>query len=412
MSTSCRRRRRARPWTCADVLVTPLARALFPPPMCAATVAFPATVADVCFCPASAIRPSLRTNETPNAARSSSATKTARRFVPWGEAVLALLSDGRLAIASARRATEWEETVEDVADEDDELEYAKEASHLHHSVGGGDDDGACVKLEAVVVSPAGGTFSVLEREDDVPRRVAWLDAETALVAADRPSDGSASLLTVRLSFAYPRDSRVARGSREPRWSFEVVSAVDLLRPRQRESRAPRARARRARSCRCRNTATHRSHRSRCSPRSSPTSTATLSPPRFRRAGPRRRCRTRAWRSPRRPRRRGCGAPPTLAGLDARGVLRCGSRVVARDVRSFAVHVGNIGATDEVFEEDDAALASARAYAETWRAWSAGVDAKGETETTSCGAAGGETGVRDARGRAQSGGSCGRVRGYG
>ena len=221
----------------ADVLVTPLARALFPPPMCAATVAFPATVADVCFCPASAIRPSLRTNETPNAARSSSATKTARRFVPRGEAVLALLSDGRLAIASARRATEWEETVEDVADEDDELEYAKEASHLHHSVGGGDDDGACVKLEAVVVSPAGGTFSVLEREDDVPRRVAWLDAETALVAADRPSDGSASLLTVRLSFAYPRDSRVARGSREPRWSCEVVSAVDLPAPANAVARA-------------------------------------------------------------------------------------------------------------------------------------------------------------------------------
>ena len=92
-------------------------------------------------------------------ARSSSATKTARRFVPRGEAVLALLSDGRLAIASARRATEWEETVEDVADEDDELEYAKEASHLHHSVGGGDDDGACVKLEAVVVTPRAGRSS-------------------------------------------------------------------------------------------------------------------------------------------------------------------------------------------------------------------------------------------------------------
>jgi hypothetical protein len=81
---------------------------------------------------------SLRANETPNAV-SSSKRESARRFVPRGEAVMALLSDGRLAIASARRATEWEETVEDVADEDDELEYAKEASHLHHGVGGGDE---------------------------------------------------------------------------------------------------------------------------------------------------------------------------------------------------------------------------------------------------------------------------------
>ena len=360
----------------ADVLVTPLARALFPPPMCAATVAFPATVADVCFCPASAIRPSLRTNETPNAARSSSATKTARRFVPRGEAVLALLSDGRLAIASARRATEWEETVEDVADEDDELEYAKEASHLHHGVGGGDDGGACVKLEAVVVSPAGGTFSVLEREDDVPRRVAWLDAETALVAADRPSDGSASLLTVRLSFAYPRDSpRVARGSREPRWSCEIVSAVDLPAPANAVARAegespPGAFVQMQEHGDLGSSVSlfasvvtdeHGDPVLAAIPASWPSASLphacvalAAAPPSLR------------------------GAPPTLAGLDARGVLRCGSRVVARDVRSFAVHVGNIGSTDELgFEEDDAALASARAYAETWRAWSSS-----KTETTS------------------------------
>ena len=90
-------------------------------------------------------------------------------------------------------------------------------------------------------------------------------------------------------------------------------------------------------------------------------------------------RTRAWRR-RAPRRQ--GAPRHRR--PRRWAFCAGSRVVARDVRSFAVHVGNIGATDEVFEEDDAALASARAYAETWRAWSAGVDAKGETETTSCG----------------------------
>jgi elongator complex protein 1 len=80
-----------------------------------------------------------------------------------------------------------------------------------------------------------------------------------------------------------------------------------------------------------------------------------------------------------------GAPPTLAGLDARGVLRCGARVVARDVRSFAVHVGDVfrGANDEGFflKEDDAALASARAYAESWRAWSAG-GGSDETETMS------------------------------
>jgi hypothetical protein len=51
-----------------------------------------------------------------------------------------------------------------------------------------------------VVRPVGGVFSILERAEDVPRRVAWLDANTALVAADRPSDGSASLLMVKLSF--------------------------------------------------------------------------------------------------------------------------------------------------------------------------------------------------------------------
>ena len=253
MSTSCRRRRRARPWT-ARTSWSRLWRARCSPRPCARRLW-------------RSPRPSRTSASAPRArsaegevderdverGRSSSATRLAVAASSRGAKPSWRLSDGRLAIASARRATEWEETVEDVADEDDELEYAKEASHLHHSVGGGDDDGACVKLEAVVVSPAGGTFSVLEREDDVPRRVAWLDAETALVAADRPSDGSASLLTVRLSFAYPRDSRVARGSREPRWSFEIVSAVDLPAPANAVARAE-GESPPGRSCRCRNTA--------------------------------------------------------------------------------------------------------------------------------------------------------------
>jgi hypothetical protein len=76
-----------------------------------------------------------------------------------------------------------------------------------------------------------------------------------------------------------------------------------------------------------------------------------------------------------------GAPPTLAGLDARGVLRCGEHVVARDVRSFAAHFGDIGddtlpfsskaaEKKEARDVADAALASASAYAKRWRAWSA------------------------------------------
>jgi hypothetical protein len=76
-----------------------------------------------------------------------------------------------------------------------------------------------------------------------------------------------------------------------------------------------------------------------------------------------------------------GAPPTLAGLDARGVLRCGEHVVARDVRSFAAHFGDIGDETLPFSSKaaekkeeapyaDAALASASAYAKRWRAWSA------------------------------------------
>ena len=360
MSTSCRRRRATVDG--ADVLVTPLARALFPRPCARRLWRSP--------------RPSRTSASAPRARSARRFGRTRRRtrralrrrrkpraLRPAGRTVLALLSDGRLAIASARRATEWEETVEDVADEDDELEYAKEASHLHHSVGGGDDDGACVKLEAVVVSPAGGTFP--SSSGRTTFRVASPGLTRRRARRRRPpDDGSASLLTVRLSFAYPRDSRVARGSREPRWSCEVVSAVDLPAPANAVARAE-ARARRARSCRCRNTATRGliglavrlgRHRRAGDPllAAIPASWPSASLPHA--------CVALAAA----PRRRGA-RPDSLAGLDARGVLRCGSRVVARDVRSFAVHVGNIGATDEVFEEDDAALASARAYAETWRA---------------------------------------------
>ena len=300
---------------------------------------------------------------------------------PAGEAVLALLSDGRLAIASARRATEWEETVEDVADEDDELEYAKEASHLHHSVGGGDDDGACVKLEAVVVSPAGGAFSVLEREDDVPRRVAWLDAETALVAADRPSDGSASLLTVRLSFAYPRDSRVARGSREPRWSCEVVSAVDLPAPANAVARAEGESPPGAFVQMQEHGDTSVSSVSRCSPRSSPTSTATLSSPRFRRAGPRRRCRTRAWRSPRRP--GGAGRAPT-SPASTRAAFCAAALASSRATCARSPCTSGTSARPTKCSRKTTPRSRRRGRTPRRGARGPRVDAKGETETTSCG----------------------------
>ena len=331
------------------MLVTPLARAVIPPPMCAATVAFPATVADVCFCPASAVR-------------TSDEASSERRFVPRGEAVLALLSDGRLAIASALRATEWEETVEAVADEDDELEYGKDMSHLHH----GPDADVSLRLEAGVVRPVGGVFSILERAEDVPRRVAWLDANTALVAADRPSDGSASLLMVKLSFREAWDDdddltsprRAGSGSSrlaEPRWSCEVVSVTDLPASANAIARAEGENPAGAfvqMQTRCVD-ASDASNDSSHAPTSLFASAAedehgdpTLSAVET------------SWPSASLP--RACvalvalppatrGAPPTLAGLDARGVLRCGERVVARDVRSFAAH-RDIGDGDLFFKE--------------------------------------------------------------
>jgi hypothetical protein len=56
-----------------------MARAVIPPPMCAATVAFPATVADVCFCPASAVRTSFATIDAPDAAFSEGQKRRSRR---------------------------------------------------------------------------------------------------------------------------------------------------------------------------------------------------------------------------------------------------------------------------------------------------------------------------------------------
>ena len=368
----------------ADVLVTPLARALFPPPMCAATVAFPATVADVCFSPASAIRlradPARGDEANPSSTDDGDSVPSAARasgFVPRGEAVLALLSDGRLAVASARRATEWEETVESIADADDELQYGKADAHL--------DADAAVKMEARLVEPVGGTFSVLERFDDAPRRVAWLDAETALVAADRPSDGSACLLTVRLSYAWDDasdesfDESFSR--REPRWSAEVVSVVDLpssaIAIARAEGESPAG------------AFVQTQERSSGDESSSASENASSAPVLFasvvadEHGDPTLSAIPASWPSASLP--RACvalaalppaarGAPPGLAGLDARGVLFCGARVVARDVRSFAVHFGDESSgSRDGGAETDAALASASAYAERWRAWSAGAE---------------------------------------
>ena len=365
----------------ADVLVTPLARALFPPPMCAATVTFPATVSDACFCPATAIRPPSRTPSERDETRargyaSGDRSFSSDRFVPRGEAVLALLSDGRLAVASAWRATAWEETVERIADADDELEYGKADAHL--------DARASVKMEARVVAPVDGTRSVLERFDDVPRRVAWLDAETALVAADRPSDGSAYLLTVRLSFESTDDD-----TREPRWFAEAVSATDLpaaaraialaegVSPAgafvQTQGRVP---------------GSNRgfgdvNEDGPADALASSTSVVFASVVLDERGDPTLSAIPASWPSASLP--ESCvalaalpptarGAPPALAGLDERGALFCGERVVARDVRSFAVHFGDVdGEGARVADDADAALASARAYAERWRKWSVGAD---------------------------------------
>ena len=381
----------------ADVLVTPMARAVIPPPMCAATVAFPATVADVCFCPASAVRTSSATIDAPDAAFSEGQN----RFAPRGEAVLALLSDGRLAIASAHRLTEWEETVELLADEDDELEYGKETSHLHH----GPDAEVLLRLEAGVVRPVGGVFSILERAEDVPRRVAWLDANTVLVAADRPSDGSASLLMVKLSFrevwdddddlTSPRragSGKMSSRLAEPRWSCEVVSVTDLPASANAIARAEGENPAGAfvqMQTRCVDASPSASNDVRSH---APTSLF-ASAAEDEHGDPTLSAVETSWPSASLP--RACvalvalppakrGAPPTLAGLDARGVLRCGEHVVARDVRSFAAHFGDIGdetlpfsskaASFEKKEEArdlaDAALASASAYAKRWRAWSA------------------------------------------
>ena len=365
----------------ADVLVTPLARALFPPPMCAATVTFPATVSDACFCPATAIRPPSRTPSERDETRargyaSGDRSFSSDRFVPRGEAVLALLSDGRLAVASAWRATAWEETVERIADADDELEYGKADAHL--------DARASVKMEARVVAPVDGTRSVLERFDDVPRRVAWLDAETALVAADRPSDGSAYLLTVRLSFESTDDD-----TREPRWFAEAVSATDLpaaaraIALAEGESPAGAFVQTQGRIPGSNRGFGDVNEDGPADALASSASVVFASVVLDARGDPTLSAIPASWPSASLP--ESCvalaalpptarGAPPALAGLDERGALFCGERVVARDVRSFAVHFGDESSgSRDGGAETDAALASASAYAERWRAWSAGAE---------------------------------------
>ena len=109
----------------ARLLITPLSRTPMPPPMAAATVQFPAPVLEVAWLPP----PPATTAPTAAAATSAdaaaaatataAATAAAASMAP-PETALALLADGRLAVVSALRGSEWEETCEELLDEDDE----------------------------------------------------------------------------------------------------------------------------------------------------------------------------------------------------------------------------------------------------------------------------------------------------
>lgn len=158
----------------ASARVTPMSRAKLPPPMCAAEIRFSAPAIELAW------------------------ARTTRETVARGEGVFALLADGRFAFARATRGAEWEETAEALAEDDDEV--------------GAD---VCIHAEAIE-----GTCA--RHPEDVPSHVACVDENLAMVCVTNAQDASA-----RLCLATFDEKSTSKATSS--WACAVVHEVALPR---------------------------------------------------------------------------------------------------------------------------------------------------------------------------------------
>ena len=350
-------------------LITPLAKTIIPPPMAAATISFPTTVADICFSPSRCVNDGsgIGVDNANNGAKGA----ISHGVLP-GEHALALLSDGRLAMCSASKQTGWEETADDLLDEDDENEFSSDNWFA--------SDGDVALQGKVVHAWRGGqgTTTMLEDPADIPRRIAWIDANTVLLTTERPSDGSCSLLSIKLSKNEPQRRHGHKtGDRDIGWTCECVAVVDLPAYANAiaiaEGESPASAFVQLQTDMVISDDTNDTSAvllATDSVDSDGYSALNVVPV--------------IWPSARLP--KSCvaihamppvepGGPPSLAGLDSQGTLRCGTRVIASDVRSFTTHFGAMLASSD--DSVDMFLASAVANAKAWSAWSANDNKGGE-----------------------------------
>ena len=276
-------------------LVTPLARTPIPPPMCAATAVFSAPVSELAWVPRG---PEGEAEE-------------------GGETLLALLADGTLEIVSSTRGTEWEETREELAEE------------LASAKGGDGDDEFCLTARPVriveddTVAAVDASFSDWDGGTVVLRRLRHLacpSPRVAVMTADIPRDGSAALLVVDM-----RRVEIRRGAdRDEGWSGAMTLACSLpgeatrVTPLEGGAPATALVQVRGQSTPMMWTEGDGDGRGGCFPARLPE--VALREP----------CAVaRAFAT--------ADSRALLVGLDSTGTLRCGSRVVALGVRSFAVH---------------------------------------------------------------------------
>ena len=352
--------------------ITPLARTPLPPPMAAAIAAFPAPVSEVAWLP------------PPPPPPGSFVISDA----PEGERALALLADGRLAVVSSSRGTEWEETAEALAEEDDECEPGTDAV-LDGGVVAGSDPRELLRgvpgvIDAEEADAAGARL----------RHLAWISRRAALVTLDGLGTSSV-LLLLHLEGPSSGAGEGRLRDRDVGWSVTLEAFVELPAPATcvtpvegtgskhhgafvqlqatggRGGAAPKPspplwvnvqvnvnvvceRGKDGGGLSCRKVDEGMSLE--VTPATWPTAAlpepcavARTLPPMGLLGGA-----------------NGDIHSPSLVGLDGRGTLRCGSRTVASNVRSFAVHwsaPGGVVATGPT--APDVSFAAAGAAAAAW-----------------------------------------------
>ena len=277
----------------ASARVTPMSRAKLPPPMCAAEIRFPAPAIELAW------------------------ARTTRETVARGEGVFALLADGRFAFARATRGAEWEETAEALAEDDDEV--------------GAD---VCIHAEAIE-----GTCA--RHPEDVSSHVACVGENLAMACVANARDASARLC---LATFEEKSTSKSTSKATSSWTCAVVHEVALPRVACRvvpvEGGAP---GRAFVILRPRDDADVDAPaeilfaEARVHPETR-VATMTVAPATWDEAALATTCvvaRAFAFGG-------GDGdgenhGVVALVGLDARGTLRRGARIVAEDVRSFGVH---------------------------------------------------------------------------